>query len=383
MKALILAAGKGTRVMPLTRTCSKPMLRILDTPVLELLIGQLRRHGIDEIMINTAHHAEAIEQYFGDGSRFGVRIAYSFEGYREGGELIGDPLGSAGALRRIQEHSGFFDDTFLVLCGDAIIDIDFAKLVEAHHRRAAIATLALKDVAREETIHYGVAVLDDEGRISQFQEKPAPDAALSTLANTGIYVFEPAIFSHIPETTPHDLGSQVFPTLAERGLAIYGASVPLVWMDIGRLDDYYRVCLQAITGEVPGLLPPGHEIAPGIRTGLNVRMDLRRSFVEGPVIIAGGATIEDGATIIGPAYIGAGAVIERGARVERSIVLAHARVGGHADLIEVISDGRYCITADGTVIDLELADLPWLVSDARIPKGSLAVSEQRFVSTLQ
>jgi mannose-1-phosphate guanylyltransferase len=359
------------------------MLRILDTPVLELLIDQLRRHGIDQIMINTAHHAEAIEQYFGDGTRFGVSIAYSFEGYREGGELVGEPLGSAGALRRIQEHSGFFDDTFVVLCGDAIIDLDFSALVEAHHRKAAIATLALKEVARAETVHYGVAVLDEECRISQFQEKPAPEAAMSTLANTGIYVFEPEIFRHIPETTPHDLGSQVFPDLAARGMAIYGASVPLTWLDIGRLDDYYRVCQQAIRGEVPGLLPPGREIAPGIRAGLNVSINLRRCEVEGPVIIAGSATVEDGATIIGPAYIGAGAVVERGARVERSVVLAHARVGGHADLIEVISDGRYCITADGTVIDLELADLPWLVTDARVPKSNLAVAEQRFVSTLQ
>lgn len=383
MKALILAAGQGTRVMPLTRACPKPMLRILDTPVLELLIGQLRDQGIRQIMINTAHHAETIEQYFGNGRRFGVEIAYSFEGYRKEGRLHAAPLGSAGALMAIQEHSGFFDDSFVVLCGDAIVELDFAALQAVHHARSAVATLALQRVPRESVHHYGVAVLEEDGRIAQFQEKPAPEKALSTLANTGIYVFEPAIFKYLAKESLRDLGSELFPLLAERGESIYGAELPMSWLDIGRREDYFRVCQQALTGCVPGLSLPGREIAAGVRVGLNVRVDLRRSQIDGPVVIAGSATIEDGATIIGPSYIGAGAVIERGAHVERSIVGDHARISGHAHLVDAMSDGDFCITADGTVLDLQQADLPWLIADARIPRDQLADAEQRFLAKMQ
>ncbi|MDZ4163308.1 MAG: NDP-sugar synthase [Burkholderiales bacterium] len=380
MKALILAAGKGTRVMPLTDSCPKPMLRILDTPVLELLVAQLRAHGVNQIMINTAHHAEVIERYFGDGRRFGVDIAYSFEGHIEDGVLVGEPIGSAAALKRIQAHSGFFDDTFMVVCGDAIVDLDISALVAAHHRHGALATLALQAVDPSMVGHYGVVALDDEGRVTQFQEKPSPSEALSNLVNTGVYVFEPAVLDHIPADIPCDLGTHVFPTLAQRGEALYGVSLPMTWLDIGRREDFHQVCQRALRGEVPGMVLPGHEMADGIRLGLNVRINLRRCHITGPVVIAGSATVEDGATLIGPTYIGAGAVIERGARVERSVVQAHARVGSHANLVDVVSDGRYCLARDGTVLDLTRADMPWLLSDARVPRAQRTASEQRFLS---
>jgi len=383
MKALILAAGKGTRVMPLTRGTAKPMLRILDTPVLELLIDRLRQHGITQIVINTSHHAETIEQYFGDGRRFGVEIAYSFEGYLSQGELVGEPLGSAGALRHIQRHAGFFDDTFLVLCGDAVVDIDFTALVAEHHRKRALATIALAEVPRSEVCHYGVAVLDESGMVTGFQEKPSVEDAASTQVNTGIYVFEPQILNHIPDTYPADIGSQVFPALAAQGLPLFGARLSMTWLDIGRLPDFYRVSQLALLGKVPGYQLPGREIAPGLRIGINVSVNPRRCRLEGPIIIAGGARIEDGAALVGPCFIGAGAVIEAGARVERSIILPHARIGRQANLRAVVTDGQYCMSEDGTVIDLQFADLPWVIGDARMPVSAIHEAEQRFLDALQ
>lgn len=380
MKALILAAGKGTRLMPLTQSCPKPMLRILDTPVLELMVARLRDHGVTEIMINTAHHAEVIEQHFGDGHRFGVHIAYSFEGHIHNGELVAEPIGSAGALRRIQAHSGFFDDTFLVVCGDAIVELDITALVAAHHRNGALATLALQSVEPTMVSHYGVVALDDDGRITQFQEKPAPHEALSNLVSTGIYVFEPAMFDHIPVAVPCDLACHVFPELAQRGEALYGVSMPMTWLDIGRREDFYHLWQQALCGKVPGLAFSGKEVAPGIHLGINVRVNLRRCHIKGPVVIAGSAIIEDGATLIGPTYIGPGAVVERGAHVERSVVQAHSRVCSAAHLFEVVSDGRYCLTSDGTVLDFQHADMPWLIADARLPRAQRTAAEQRFVS---
>ena len=382
MKALILAAGKGTRVMPLTRNCPKPMLRILDTPVLELLIDRLREHGITQIMINTSHHAASIEDYFGDGRRFGVEIAYAFEGSLVDGELIGSPIGSAAAIRAIHEHAGFFDDTFLVLCGDAVVDIDFSELVARHHRQRAIATIALQDVAPQDVVHYGVVVTDKEGLVTSFQEKPRAEEALGTLVNTGIYVFEPAVLRHIPDTVPYDLGSQVFPDLVARGLPVLGASLPMTWLDIGRLADYHRVCMMAVSGEVPGYRPPARSLQPGLHCGINVRLNPKRCEISGPVVIAGGAHIADGVTLVGPCFIGAGAVVEQGARVERSIVMRHARIGPGAGVSDMTTDGRYCMLSDGTVLDLQQADLPWLIGDARMPPAQLAEAEQRFLDAI-
>ena len=170
MKALILAAGRGTRVQPLTRSLPKPMLPILNKPVMEYLIDLLRDHHVHEIVINTSYLSSEIESYFRDGSRFGVEIAYSFEGSLRDGQLHDEPLGSAGAIRRIQDHSGFFDETFFVLCGDAVIDLDLSLMAAEHRRHKAIASIALAEVDRQDVSSYGVVVTSPDGWIQDFQE---------------------------------------------------------------------------------------------------------------------------------------------------------------------------------------------------------------------
>ncbi len=378
MKALILAAGKGTRVMPLTRNCPKPMLRILETPVLELLINGLREHGVNQIMINTAHHAATIEDYFGDGNRFGVKIAYSFEGRLDDGELIGEPIGSAASIRAIQAHAGFFDDTFLVLCGDAVLDIDYGALFREHRAHGGIASIAVQNVARDQVESYGVVVCDETGRVTSFQEKPKVHEALGTQVNTGIYVFEPAVLEHIPETVPYDLGGQVFPDLVAKGLPVFGLALPMTWLDIGRLPDYHRVCMMAISGQVPGFVSNTDTVAPDVRVGINVRMNLAMVKITGPVIIAGGASVADGVTLVGPCFVGAGAVIEAGATVERSVVMHHARIGKNAHVADMTTDGRYCLLQDGTVIDLVKVNIPWLMGDARTSAEQVKDAERDF-----
>src|SRR5438445_2644261 len=138
MKAMILAAGKGTRVRPLTETIPKPMIPIINKPLLEFLVELLRKHGFDEIMISTSYLANQIENYFGDGSRFGVHIGYSFEGYHQDGEVLAEGLGSAGGLKMIQDFSGFYDETFAVLCGDAIVDLDLTRALGVHRGKKAL-----------------------------------------------------------------------------------------------------------------------------------------------------------------------------------------------------------------------------------------------------
>ncbi|WP_390883435.1 sugar phosphate nucleotidyltransferase [Kovacikia minuta] len=304
MKAMILAAGKGTRVRPITYITPKPMIQILQKPVMEFLLELLRQHGFTEIMVNVSHLAHEIESYFRDGQRFGVEIAYSFEGRIVDGDLVGEALGSAGGMRRIQDFSPFFDDTFIVLCGDALIDLDLTAAVKWHREKGAIATVIMKTVPEEEVSSYGVVVTDEEGRIKAFQEKPSVEEALSTSINTGIYIFEPEIFDYIPSGVEYDIGSQLFPKLVEVGAPFYGIPMDFEWVDIGKVPDYWHAIRGVLSGEIKNVQIPGHQVAPGIYTGLNVAVNWDKVNIQGPVYIGGMTRIEDGATIIGPTMIG-------------------------------------------------------------------------------
>ena len=380
MKAMILAAGRGTRVRPLTETLPKPMIPIVHKPVMEMLVQHLARHGFDRIMVNTSYLAPQIEGYFREGHQFGVRMAYSFEGAIEGGELIDRPVGSAGALQKIQCHSGFFDEDFVVVCGDAVVDLDLTEMLAFHRATKSIATVALKKVPAAELVNYGVAVLDAQKRILSFQEKPAAGAELSDLANTGIYIFSPEIFEWIPKGSSYDIGSQLLPALASAGARIHGIELPFEWLDIGRLSDYYRVVMQALRGDAPPYDLPGDCVRPGVRVGLNVRANFDRIKISGPVFIGGSASIGDGCEIVGPVMIGANACIEAGAQIDASIILDHTRISGFASYRKKVVGTNFCFDPEGTVLDRSNTDTDWLFSDARSPVAGLNQEQQLVMS---
>jgi mannose-1-phosphate guanylyltransferase len=365
MKAMILAAGKGTRVRPITHTTPKPMIPILQKPVMEFLLELLREHGFDEIMVNVSHLAEEIENYFRDGQRFGVQIAYSFEGRIEEGELIGEALGSAGGLKRIQDFQPFFDDTFVVLCGDALIDLDLSEAVRRHKQKGAMASLIARRVPMEEVSSYGVVVTDPEGRVLSFQEKPAVAEAASDMINTGIYIFEPEVFDFIPSGEPFDIGSDLFPRLVEAGAPFYALPMEFEWVDIGKVPDYWQAIRSVLQGEVRQVQIPGKEVRPGVFTGLNVAANWDRITVQGPIYVGGMTRIEDGATIIGPAMIGPSCHICAGATIDNSIIFDYSRIGPGVRLVEKLVYGRYCVDRNGDHFDLQEAALDWLITDAR------------------
>jgi len=365
MKAMILAAGKGTRVRPITQTIPKPMIPILQKPVMEFLVELLRQHGFDQIMVNVSHLADVIENYFRDGQKFGVQIAYSFEGRIEEGEMIGEALGSAGGMKRIQDFSPFFDDTFVVLCGDALIDLDLTAAVKWHREKGAIATIVMKSVPREEVPSYGVVVTDDSGKIQAFQEKPSVEEALSTDINTGIYIFEPEIFKYIPSGQEYDIGSQLFPALVAEGAPFYGISMDFEWVDIGKVPDYWRAIQSVLLGQVKNVSIPGIEVRPGIYAGLNVAVNWDKVDITGPVYIGGMTIIEDGAKIVGPTMIGPNCWLCSGATVENSVIFEYSRLGSDVRLVDKLVFGRYCVDKTGAAIDLQAAALDWLITDAR------------------
>jgi mannose-1-phosphate guanylyltransferase len=365
MKAMILAAGKGTRVRPITHIVPKPMIPILQKPVMEFLLELLREHGFTEIMVNVSHLAEEIENYFRDGQRFGVEIAYSFEGRIEDGQLIGDALGSAGGLKKIQTFQRFFDDTFVVLCGDALIDLDLSEAVRRHKAKGAMASLITKRVPRDQVSSYGVVVTDVDGRVLSFQEKPAVDEAASDMINTGIYIFEPEVLDYVPDGVPFDIGSDLFPRLVADDAAFYALPMEFEWVDIGKVPDYWQAIRSVLQGQVRQVQIPGKEVRPGIYAGLNVAANWDKINVQGPIYVGGMSRIEDGATIIGPAMIGPSCHICEGATIDNSIIFDYSRIGPGVRLVEKLVFGRYCVDRNGDHFDLQEAALDWLITDVR------------------
>jgi mannose-1-phosphate guanylyltransferase len=372
MKAMILAAGKGTRVRPITYTIPKPLIPILQKPVMEFLLELLRKHGFTQIMANVSHLANEIEGYFRDGQRFGVELGYSFEGNIVDGQLVGRALGSAGGIKRIQEFKPFFDDTFVVLCGDALIDLDLTAAVRWHKERGAIATIITKTVPKEQVSSYGVVVTDDNGRVKAFQEKPAVDEALSTMINTGIYIFEPEVIDYIPSGEVYDIGGDLFPKLVEMGASFYAVAMDFEWVDIGKVPDYWQAVRGVLTGEIKNVSIPGREERPGVYTGLNVQVNWDKVNIQGPVYIGSMTWIEDGATIIGPSMIGPSCHICAGATVDNSVIFEYSRLGPGVRLVDKLVFGRYCVDKNGAAIDVKAAALDWLITDTR---QSLPLSE--------
>ena len=371
MKAMILAAGKGTRVQPLTHRLPKPMIPVVGKPVMEYLIEELAKHGFNEIMVNISHQAHRIEEYFGDGRRWGVDIGYSFEGQIVNGEVIAEPIGSAGGIKRIQEFGHFFDDTTLVVCGDAIIDLDLTAAVRKHWQSGAKASIVTYDVEEERVSDYGVVVCGDDGQITSFQEKPTVEEAQSTLVNTGIYFFEPEIIDLIPSGVAYDIGGELLPKVVEMGLPFKAINLPFVWIDIGQLNDFWLTNQRLMRGEMRSISMPGKEVQPQVWEGLNVNVDWEEVRVEGPVYVGSNTLIEPGCELIGPIWISHGCIIRAGARIRHSLVFEHTHLGPAANVDEAMVFGHRVVDRQGQRQDDGADDVTW-VGDARDPQLKLS-----------
>lgn len=333
MKAMILAAGEGTRLHPLTYEFPKPLVPVVNRPVMERILAWLKDHRITDVLVNLHYLADHIENYFGDGLRFGVRIRYARE----------DQLwGTAGSVRRMMEE---FDGTFLVIGGDDLSDVALDRIVEFHRARKALATLGLKQV--EDTRQYGVVVIDDAGKIVRFQEKPKPEEALSRLANTGIYLFEPEIARLIPENIVVDFGKQVFPRMLERGEAFYGVEVAGYWCDIGTLHEYKESHWAALEGRCQ-ILIHGRESPEGIWLEDGVSVDASAILIP-PCALGAGTVVEAGARLSGYVVTGKNVRIETGAELHRAILWDGCRIGRQAVLKDCVMSQNAVVNPGGRV----------------------------------
>lgn len=325
MRVMIMAAGKGTRLRPITDLVPKPMAPIVNRPALYHILRLLGRHGFSEVVVNLHHLPEIITGYFGDGAWMGMKITYSFEP-----EL----LGTAGGVKNNADFLG--GDTFLVMSGDALTDIDLTGLVAAHRRAGSIATLAVKEVADPSL--YGVVVADDDDRVVGFQEKPIREEARSRLCNCGIYVFEPQILSHILSGQFDDFGRRLFPDLLREGMRLHAETVAGYWSDVGNLDEYVRGNADALAGRVEVEIP-GTEVRPGVWVDADARVP-ESARIEPPVVIGKGCELGEDVVLEGPAIIGDRSVLGAGSHVARGLVLPGSHVPAGSLVVEGVIGQR-------------------------------------------
>jgi mannose-1-phosphate guanylyltransferase/phosphomannomutase len=325
MKAVVMAGGEGTRLRPLTSNQPKPMVPIVGKPCMEHIVELLRRHGFEDVIVTVAFLPQAIRSYFGDGETLGVDIGYSVEE---------SPLGTAGSVRLA---AGRLDDTFLVISGDALCDVNLTELVQAHRDKQASVTIGLKSV--ENPLEFGIVVTDEDGRVERFLEKPSWGQVFSDTINTGIYVLEPEVLKHIPKNRPYDFSKELFPLLLEMGRPIYGHVLDGYWQDIGNLEQFRQANFDALEEKVR-LEIPGIRIRGNVWLGDGVDLD-DLDAIEGPAYLGNYCRIAPGARV-GPYSVLATSVTvrERG-RVVRSIVDSSTYIGRSADVEGAIL-GRSC-----------------------------------------
>jgi mannose-1-phosphate guanylyltransferase len=309
MRAMVMAAGLGTRLRPLTYEAPKPMVPVANRPIMEHVLRLLPRHGFEQVIANLHWFPELIRERFGDGSEVRVELAYSHE------DAL---LGTAGGVRNVADYFG--TESFLVMAADALTDIDLGALWAAHAANDGIATLAVKRVTN--VSEFGVVITGSDGRVQGFQEKPDPAEALSDLASCMIYVLEPEVFEYFPDRPAVDFALDVFPALLEHDVPFYVHPIDAYWNDVGSLPEYLQGNLDAIEGKVQ-VEPAGAllELA-----GDEAAVEAGDPGVSGRVLAANGAQIDPTARLDGPLVLGHGSTIGRGARVKESVILPGAAV---------------------------------------------------------
>ncbi len=342
MKAMILAAGLGTRLRPLTNVVSKPMVQMAGRPCMEHAVRLLARHGVREIVINVHYLPQFIREHFGAGDAFGVKITYSTE------EVL---MGTAGGFKLVEDF--FAGETALIVSGDALTDIDLGDFLRFHREWGGMATLALKRVA--DPTQYGVVVKEAE-RIVRFQEKPSLEEAVSNLANTGIYLFEPEVFGEIPAGVFYDFGKQVFPELLGKGEKIYGYEMKGYWCDVGDLAVYREAHYDMLAGVVQ-VEVPGKRFDANIWLGKRVSVHPDTVLV-GPVLVGDNCIVEEGARIYGPAILGNNAMVGRNTVIKRGILWDGVIVEEGVELSDTIVAGGCVVPAGmmfkGGVLEKEI-----------------------------
>jgi mannose-1-phosphate guanylyltransferase / phosphomannomutase len=317
VKAVVMAGGEGTRLRPMTANQPKPMLPVVNRPIMEHVLRLLRRHGFDETVVTVQFLASMVRNYFGDGEDFGMSLQYATEE---------TPLGTAGSVKNAED--ALRDQPFLVISGDALTDIDLSELVRFHKDNGALVTVALTRVP--DPLEFGIIIVDDDGRIQRFLEKPTWGQVFSDTVNTGIYVMEPEVLAEFPAGEVADWSGDIFPRLLERGAPLYGWIADGYWEDVGTHASYLKAQADVLVGRVQTEIA-GFEVSPGVWVAETAEVDADASL-KGPLAIGEYAKIEGGAQIREYTVVGSNVVVKEGAFLHRAVVHNNVYVGIGATL---------------------------------------------------
>lgn len=322
-RAMILGAGVGSRLEPLSHHIPKPLVPVLNIPVIEHILHGLKEHGIKEVVINTHYLFEIMHAYFADNPSKDIKLQLVHEP-----ELSGD----AGGVRACRSY--LEGETFLVIMGDLLTNADISSLFAEHKSKKALATIGVKEM--KDVTRFGVMRRDASGFIHEFQEKPSAAEAISHDISTGIYILEPEIFKHIPPTGVYGFGRQLFPQLVKAGFPVLGADIKGHWSDIGTLEDLYLSNFDALMGKI-AVYKPAERLArafPGAQ-------------ISGKVLIGSGCTLGEGTELCCKNIIGRNCQIGRNVRLENVLVLPDSKIPSGIHL-------KNCIYAYNEIIPVDV-----------------------------
>jgi mannose-1-phosphate guanylyltransferase/phosphomannomutase len=343
VKAVVMAGGEGTRLRPMTANQPKPLLPVVNKPIMEHVLLLLKRHGFTETVVTVQFLASLVRNYFGDGEDVGMSLQYATE------EM---PLGTAGSVKNAEDE--LRADPFLVISGDALTDIDLSALVRYHKDNSALVTVALTRVPNP--LEFGIIIVDEDGRIQRFLEKPTWGQVFSDTVNTGIYVMEPEVLAEVPAGVPVDWSGDVFPQLLKAGAPLYGWIADGYWEDVGSHESYLKAQADVLSGKVEAEIG-GFEVSPGvwIREGAEVDPE---ALLSGPLCVGDYAKIEAGAQLREFTVVGSNVVVKEGAFLHRAVVHNNVYVGQGTTL-------RGCVIGKNTDV----------MGAARIEEGAVVGDE--------
>jgi mannose-1-phosphate guanylyltransferase/phosphomannomutase len=343
VKAVVMAGGEGTRLRPMTANQPKPLLPVVNKPIMEHVLRLLQRHGFTETVVTVQFLAALVRNYFGDGEEIGMALSYATE------EM---PLGTAGSVKNAQD--ALRDERFLVISGDALTDIDLTELVRFHKENGALVTIALKRVPNP--LEFGIIIIDDDGRVQRFLEKPTWGQVFSDTANTGIYVMEPEVLDHVAAGEPVDWSGDVFPKLLAEGAPLYGYIADGYWEDVGTHESYLKAQADMLSGKID-IEPDGFEVSPGVWVAEGAEVD-SEAVLKGPLYIGDYAKVEAGAELREYTVLGSNVVVKEGAFLHRAVVHDNVFIGPSTNL-------RGCVVGKNTDV----------MAGARIEEGAVIGDE--------
>ena len=337
----MMAGGKGTRLRPLTLIRPKPMIPLVNKPIIEYTVDRLKKFGFNDIIMTLNYMSTNIKNYFKDGSKFGVDIRYSVEKW---------PLGTGGSVKKAKKH---IDDTFMVVSGDVLTDVDFKDVLKFHKEKGALATMVLTEV--EDPSHFGIAVMNKENKITEYLEKPSHEEAFSNVANTGIYIFEPEIFDFFQNDEEEvDFSKDIFPEVIKKDAGIYGYIFNGYWNDVGRPETYMKATYDILDQKMEqnfykSKIEEGVGKIGNIWVGENVSID-KKARIEGPVVIGNNCTIEKGCKISKGSVIGNNVTIGKDVKIDGAVILSDSIIEDNSFLTGCIIDTR-CVIDKNTVLE--------------------------------